>query len=248
MNETINVQLDHRTIREFKDEKLDDSILNKLLDVANRAPTSNGLQLSSIIKITDQEIKNQLAKNGEQEYMRRAPYLWIFIVDLFRNYTIATENGEENDQMIGFDRFMQGYNDAMIAAQNVTVAAETLGLGVNYFGNIHNNTQRVIDLLDLPKLTYPVVGLGFGLPNQEPQLKPRMSMDIKTFENHYEVYDNYMEKIADYDKEMTTYYDLRDANRRSDSFSSQIRKKQGSVIAQRDRMFETLVNQGFIIK
>lgn len=248
MNETINIQLDHRTIREFKDEKLDDSVLNTLLDVANRAPTSNGMQLSSIIRVTDQEIKDQLAINGQQEYMARAPHLWIFLVDLKRNYTIARENGEENDEMIGFDKFMQGYNDAMLAAQNVTVAAESLGLGVNYFGNIHNNTKKVIDLLNLPDLTFPAVGLGFGLANQEPQLKPRMSMDLKTFENHYEVYDNYMDKISDYDKEMTTYYDLRDKNRRSDSFSSQIKKKQGTVIAQRDQMFKALKDQGFIIE
>lgn len=247
MNETIKNQLDHRTIREFKNEKIDDSIIESLLDVANMSPSSNGMQLFSIIKITDQNLKEELAKNGLQEYMARAPYLWIFIVDLFRNYNIAKENYQENDEMIGFDKFIQGFTDAIIDAQNVAIACESLGLGVNYFGNIHNDTKKVIELLDLPKLTYPAVGLGFGLPNQEPQLKPRMDIDLKTFENSYQIFDNYNEKIADYDREMTTYYDLRDANRRVDSFSTQIPKKQGIVIANRDKMFETLLDQGFII-
>ena len=53
--------------------------------------------------------------------------------------------------------------------------------------------------------------------------------------------------IKEYDKEMTTYYDLRDNNRRSDSFSKEIPKKQGSVIKNRDKMFDTLLNQGFKI-
>ena len=248
MNETIKNQLDHRTIREFKNEKIDDSIIESLLDVANMSPSSNGMQLFSIIKITDQNLKEELAKNGLQEYMARAPYLWIFIVDLFRNYNIAKENYQENDEMIGFDKFIQGFTDSIIAAQNVSIAAESLGLGVNYFGNIHNNTKHIIELLNLPKLTYPAVGLGFGLANQKPQLKPRMDINLKTFENYYQVFDNYNEKISAYDKEMTTYYDLRDANRRVDSFSKQIPVKQGSLIANRNKMFETLIDQGFIVK
>ena len=248
MNETIKAQLEHRTIREFKDEKLDDSVINTLLDIANRAPTSNGMQFLTIIKVTDQQIKDELAKNGMQEYMARAPHLWVFVIDLYRNYQIAKENHEENDEMISFDKFMQGYNDALIAAQNVTVAAESLGLGVNYFGNIHNDTKKVIELLNLPELTFPGVGLGFGYPNQEPQLKPRMDIGIKSFEDKYKIFDNYNDKISEYDKEMTTYYDLRESNRRSDSFSTQIAKKQGSIIANRDEMFKVLLDQGFKIK
>jgi possible flavin reductase len=46
---------------------------------------------------------------------------------------------------------------------------------------------------------------------------------------------------------MTTYYDLRDSNRRSDSFSRQIPKKQGKLIANRDKMFKALLDQGFKI-
>lgn len=248
MKDVIDLALNHRTIREFTDQKIDDKTIEKLLDVANHSASSNGMQMFSIVRITDQNIKDQLADNGNQEYMRRAPELWIFVADLYRNYSIAKENGVENDEMISFDKFIQAFTDAIIGAQNVVAACESLGLGTNYFGNIHNDTQRIIDLLNLPKLTYPAVGLGFGYPNQNPQLKPRIPIELKTFENSYKVFNNYNEKIKAYDKEMTTYYDLRDANRRSDSFSLQIPKKQGSLIKNRDKMFETLEKQGFIVK
>lgn len=247
MKDVIDLALNHRTIREFTDQKVDDTTIEKLLDVANHSASSNGMQMFSIVRITDQNIKDQLADNGNQEYMRRAPELWIFVADLYRNYSIAKEKGVENDEMISFDKFIQAFTDAIIGAQNVVVACESLGLGTNYFGNIHNDTQRVIELLNLPKLTYPAVGLGFGYPNQNPQLKPRMPIELKAFENSYKVFDNYNEKIKDYDKEMTTYYDLRDANRRSDSFSLQIPKKQGSLIKNRGKMFETLEKQGFLV-
>lgn len=248
MNDNINIALNHKTIREFKDQKVDNDVVESLLEVANHSASSNGMQLFTIIRVTDQEIKDRLSEIGRQEYMRRAPELWIFVADLYRNYSIAKENGVQNDEMISFDKFIQAFTDSVIAAQNVVSSAESMGFGTNYYGNIHNSTQDVIDLLNLPKYTYPVVGLGFGYPNQNPQLKPRMPISLKSFTNTYRVFDNYNEKIKDYDTEMTTYYDLRESNKRSDSFSLQIPKKQGTLIAKRDKMFETLKKQGFIVE
>lgn len=247
MNQTIKNQLNHRTIREFTDEKIDETTINTLLDVVNMSASSNGMQNMSVIRITDPKIKEMLAENGNQEYMARATEFWIFIVDLNRNYQIAKEMGTENDNIISFDKFIQGFTDAIIAAQNLTVAVESLGLGANYFGNIHNDTKNVIEILKMPKLTYPAVGVGFGVPNQNPQIKPRLDIKLKTYENSYKTYDSYLDMIKNYDQEMTTYYDLRDSGRKSESFSSQISKKQGTSIKNRNKMFETLKEQGFIL-
>lgn len=247
MNETIKTQLGHRTIREFKDQAIPQADLEKLFDVINMTASSNGMQNSSVIRVTDQKIKDQLAEIGLQEYMRRAPELLIFIVDLYRNYNIAKEMKNENNIMIGFDKFMQGFTDACLAAQNFVVGAESMGYGANYFGNIHNNTKKVIELLDLPKYTFPVVGVGIGIPNQDPQLKPRMPMELKMFENGYKKFNSYLDAIKDYDEVMQTYYDLRDANNRVDAFSTQILKKQGSIISNREEMYQAFVDQGFII-
>lgn len=247
MRDVIKLAQNHKTIREFKDTKIDEKIIKDLLNVANHSATSNGMQLFTVIRITDKEIKNKLAAIGNQEYMSRAPELWIFIADLFRNYSIAKENNCANDEMISFDKFIQAFTDSVIAAQNVVTSAESLGLGTNYFGNIHNSTKEIINILDLPKYTYPALGLGFGYPNQDPQLKPRMPISLKAFINTYKIFDDYNKEIKEYDYEMTTYYDLRDKNRRSDSFSLQIPKKQGTIIGDRDKMFETLKEQGFIL-
>ncbi|MGO3018824.1 MAG: NADPH-dependent oxidoreductase [Anaerococcus sp.] len=245
MNETIKTQLNHRTIREFTEEKIPKENLEKLFDVINMTASSNGMQNFSIIRVTDQSLKDKLSEIGLQEYMRRAPELLIFIVDLYRNYEIAKELNNENDIMIGFDKFMQGFTDACLAAQNFVVGAESMGYGANYFGNIHNNTKKVIDLLNLPKYTFPVVGVGIGIPNQNPEIKPRMPLDLKMFENGYEKFDSYLDSIKDYDQVMQTYYDLRDANNRVDAFSTQVVKKQGSIIANREDMYKAFVNQGF---
>ena len=149
----------------------------------------------------------------------------------------------ENDM----DRFFQGFTDACLMAQNVVNAAESLGLGTVYYGSILNNPSRTIKLLKLPKRTFPVLGLGFGYPNQEPQLKPRMDMKLRMFENSYKCFDNYSEIIKEYDEIMQTYYDLRQANKRVDSFSNQVVSKLKNVNPLRQRMVDSIIEQGFFV-
>ena len=62
-----------------------------LIAVAQRTATSLGLQTSSIIRVTDHQIKQELAEVCNQEYVARVPELFIFIADLYRNSQIAKE-------------------------------------------------------------------------------------------------------------------------------------------------------------
>ena len=90
-----------------------------------------------------------------------------------------------------------------------------------------------------------VVGLGLGYPNQNPQLKPRMEMDLRLFENTYRRFDSYVEEIQDYDREMQTYYDLREANKRVDCFSDQVVARLKNLIPKRSEMINIMKKQGF---
>lgn len=89
MNEMIKKQLNHRTIREFKDKEIPRDVFDTLLKVAQRTATSTGMQQSSIIRVTDQGLKEAIAEVCNQDYVARAPELLIFIVDIHRNYQIA---------------------------------------------------------------------------------------------------------------------------------------------------------------
>lgn len=248
INTMIEKQLQHRTIREFKNMDLPREIVDTLMEVARRTATSNGLQAYSIIRITDPSIKKQLAEVCNQEYVARAPELWVFIVDQFRNNSIVKEKGSETRNAADMDKFFQGFTDACIAAQNVVNAAEAMDLGTVYFGSILNDPAKTCKILNLPKLTFPVVGLGLGYPNQNPQLKPRFENRLRVFENSYKIFDNYLDEIKDYDEEMTTYYDLRDANRRVDSFSDQVVDKLAISLPKRREMLKVIRQQGFDVQ
>jgi hypothetical protein len=172
----------------------------------------------------------------------------IFVVDQFRNNRIAKEKGAETENAADMDRFFQGFTDACLALQNVANAAEAMGLGVMYLGSILNDSARICELLKLPELTFPVLGLGIGYPNQNPQLKPRFENRLRVFENSYRVFDSYLEEIKEYDREMTTYYDLRNANRRVDSFSDQVVAKLNVAMPNRQGILEVIRRQGFKVQ
>lgn len=239
----IDVLLNHRTIREFKSSPMPPQQLSILLDIAKRTATSMGLQSFSIIRIVNPELKAAIAEVCNQEYVARVPELFIFIVDAYRNSRIAREQGITSDIERDSDRFFQGWTDAAIVAQNMVAAAELGGFGTVFFGSILNNVPKMIELLKLPELTFPVVGVGIGVPNQKPQLKPRMPREANVFDDSYTVFDSYLELLEDYDEEMEQYYDMRDTNRRVDSFTKQVAGKK--AVPLRQKLIQQAEAQGF---
>lgn len=249
MNSTIKHQLAHRTIREFTDKKVPAELLDEFISVIRQTASSTGMQTSSIIRVTDPEVKQKISEVCKQKYVAKAPELFIFIVDAYRNNKIAEGKMDKTyEASHDMDRFFQGWTDSCLAAQNLTNAVESEGLGAVYLGSVLNDTEKIIEILKLPELTFPVLGVAFGYPNQEPQLKPRMDMKLRLFENEYKKFDNYMEEIKDYDEVMQTYYDLREANKRVDSFSRQVVGKLENVIFERADLLNVAEKQGFKLK
>jgi len=245
INETIQTQLAHRTIREFKDQKIPHEVFEQLMEVARRTATSTGMQACSIIRVTDPDLKSRIAQVCNQEYVARAPELLIFVADQYRNNQIAKEKGHFIENARDMDRFFAAFTDACIMAQNVVTAAESMGLGTVYLGSILNDSEKICELLKLPELTFPVIGLGLGYPNQDPQLKPRMEMKLRVFENAYTVFKSYLDEIKEYDEEMRTYYDLRDPDRPVDSFSNQVVVRLKQYNPKRQKILNVIRKQGF---
>jgi nitroreductase len=242
---TIERQLEHRSIREFTGEPVSEAVLDALCNVINRTATSTGMQTFSVIRVTDPDLKRRISEVCAQEYLTRTTELFIFIVDAHRNARIARAQGYEGPEYRDMDRFFSGYTDAAIAAQNLTNAVESLGMGAVYFGSILNDQEAIIDILGLPELTFPVVGVGFGVPAQDPQIKPRMAIPMKFFENRYALPADFDEQLAAYDETMREYYDTRAGGRRSDTFSQQVIARLKGAIPKRAQMLRTVKKQGF---
>jgi FMN reductase (NADPH) len=76
-----------------------------------------------------------------------------------------------------------------------------MGLGFCYIGAIRNKPREVIQLLKLPHLTFPVVGMTLGWPLKAPMIRPRLPLEAVL---HWDAYDpkNEGEYLKKYDQEM----------------------------------------------
>ena len=246
MNETIQTQLNHRSIRAFKEQELTKEEVELLVDVARHTATSKFMQAYSIISITDPPLKAAFAAISKQPYVENNGHLFLFVVDYHRNVQLTKAQDRPAKLQGTADYFIAGLTDATIAAQNMVVAAESLGMGTVFLGSLHNDAQQIIDLLGLPEYTFPAVGLAVGWPNQEPQLKPRLPKEVMYMENHYQALENPLKDIESYDEEITGYYDTRDLNNRVDRFSKQVADKMETLPPKRLALLEVIQQQGFL--
>ncbi|MDO4432718.1 MAG: nitroreductase family protein [Aerococcaceae bacterium] len=240
-----NTLLERRSIRFFDNQPVETDKINTYLEVMNRTATSNSLQSCSAIRVTDPDKKAAIAKVCNQPYVATAPELWIFVVDMYRNARIAQQKGYDGEQYRSMDYFFQGAADAYLATQRVETAVQVDGLGAVFLGAILNDSSAMIDILALPELTFPLVGLAFGYPADAPQQKPRIPVAFKMNENTYQVHDDYLTLLAEYDSEMTHYYDTRLANQRTDAFTTQVVAKLESSRPSRAEILKIIRQQGF---
>ncbi|MEF3110926.1 nitroreductase NfsA [Raoultella sp. WB_B2P2-3] len=218
MTPTIELLRSHRSIRHFTDEPISDEQRAAIIASAQGASSSSFLQCTSIIRITDPCLREQLAAmSGGQQHVAQAAEFWLFCADFNRLLQICP------DAQLGLaEQLLLGAVDTAMLAQNALVAAESLGLGGVYIGGIRNSIEAVTELLPLPQHVLPLFGLCLGWPADNPDVKPRMPAAMLVHENGYQPVDD--DVLAQYDEQMAQYYRSRGSNARRDTWSDHIRR------------------------
>lgn len=187
-NKTIQDLYNRKSTRVFQDREISAEDKEAILRAAIMAPTAGNQQLYTILDIKEQKVKNRLAQTCDnQAFIAKAKMILIFCADYQRWYEGFVLAGcEPRKPREG--EFLLGVNDALIAAQNTVVAAESLGIGSCYIGDIMENYEIHKDLLGLPKYVFPATMLVFGYPTQQQKdrKKPkRLPIEYIVHENSY---------------------------------------------------------------
>ncbi|HLO18313.1 MAG TPA: nitroreductase family protein [Anaerolineales bacterium] len=197
MNQVIDVLMKRRSVRAYEEKEISADVKAEILKATLRAPTAGNLMLYSIVEVTDQKIKDRLAISCDnQPFIARAPMVWLFLADYQRwfDYFVASEveelckrkqipmrKPEEGDLFLACC-------DALIAAQNAVIAAESFGIGSCYIGDIMEQYETHKELFDLPQYTFPICLLVFGYPTPEQLKRPytkRFGEKFIFFQNQY---------------------------------------------------------------
>ena len=193
MNPTIETLLAHRSIREYKDQMIEDDILQQILKAACNGSTMGGMQLFSIIVTKDKAMMEKMAPfHFNQPMATGAPVILTFCADFHRFDRYCECRNTPTDAYHNLQAYQWAVTDALIAAQNACVAAESLGLGICWLGTITYNTPQFIDILQLPKHVVPVACIPMGYPaHPDTPLTPKISNSTSI---HHETYREYSEE------------------------------------------------------
>ncbi len=167
MNETITQLYKRKSVRSFTDRKIDDYEKELIITSALMAPSAGNQQLYTIIDVSDPQLKEKLSVTCDnQPFIAEAKFVLIFCADCLKWYDAYKSIGAE-PRLPGAGDLMLAVTDAAIAAQNAVTAAESLGIGSCYIGDIMENCEAHRELLSLPEYVFPCVMLVFGYPTQQ---------------------------------------------------------------------------------
>ena len=180
--------LTRRSIRRYADREVSEQLLNRLLTEASRTQTMGNLQLYSVVVTRSPEMKQKLAPaHFNQPMVTQAPVVLTICADFNRTSTWARCRKADP----GYDNFLSFLNaatDALLYTQTLCNLLDEEGLGYCFLGTTIYQPEPIIELLNLPKLTFPVATLTVGWPDEEPAQSDRLPMESFV---HNETYNDY---------------------------------------------------------
>lgn len=195
MNQTIRLINERISLRRYAPGPIDPAHIDTIIHSAIRAPTAANMMLYSIVNVVDQAKKDVLAETCGHSFIAQAPLVLLFLADMQRWYDYydafgvpeyCQERGIEY-QTPAASNLMMSCCDALIAAQNTVLAAESLGIGSCYIGDImgHNKEHRA--LFQLPRWAFPIalVCYGYYPDGVERKLNTRFDQQFICFEDTY---------------------------------------------------------------
>jgi len=187
-NETLDALRARKSVRVFTAEPVTQAEYAALIEAAMQAPTAGAQQLYTILHITDAARRARLAELCDhQPFIAKAPLVLTFVADCDRWYRTYQAAGLTVRQP-GPGDLVLACADAVIAAQNTVVAAQALGLGSCYIGDILENCDAVRQLLGLPEFAMPAVLVVYGYPTQQQRDRPKPARFARSHIVHENTY------------------------------------------------------------
>lgn len=188
MNNTIKELFERKSTRTYQDKEISLEDKELILKAATQAPSAGNMQLYSIIDVTDQKIKDELAiLCDNQPFIANAKMVLVFLADYSKWYN-AFVYANCKPRKLDVGDLQLSTVDAVIACQNAVVAAQSLGIGSCYIGDIIENHDKMVKLLNLDSHVVPACMAVFGYPaeNELKVNKPkRVDLKYTVFENSY---------------------------------------------------------------
>ena len=193
----VQTTLLHRaSLRQYDSTPLSEEDREQILLAAERAPTAGNMMLYTILEVRDQRTKDILAETCDhQPFIARAPLVLLFLADFQRWQDFYAASGVRELCALRGEPFRTPQEsdlllaccDALVAAQNTVLMAESRGIGSCYIGDILEQYERHQELFSLPPWAFPIALLCYGRPpaGYRQNLRPRLDRRFFVQQDRY---------------------------------------------------------------
>ena len=173
MHPILQSLYDRKSVRAYTQQEIPEEAVRTILTAATQAPSPGNQQLYTIFRVTAPEAKHVLSESCDhQPFIEQAKLVLIFCADCRKWYNAFLEAGAQPRQPDVGDLLL-AVSDANIAAQNAVTAAEALGIGSCYIGDIMENIETQRKILSLPRYVFPAAMLVFGYPTEQQKTRQK---------------------------------------------------------------------------
>jgi nitroreductase len=169
-NDVIELIMNRASLRSYTDEVPSDEVIATVVRAGQQAPFS--MQMCSVI----------LEREGKIPW--GAPLNFIICADVHRIGLIAKKRGWDL-RMNDVTLLLFAIQDAACMAQNMVIAAESLGMGSCFIGAAPMLAPKIIERYKLPPKVFPLVMLVMGYPAEKKPTRPRYPVSFTLFEKEY---------------------------------------------------------------
>jgi len=176
-----------RSIRRFKAKPVAEADVMRIVECGQRAPSACSLQTYSTIWVKDENKRRILWEAcGKQSFILEAPVTLVPCADIRKIMQIMKRkaHGTCFEKGLGYRTKLFAIIDAALAAENMVLAAEALGLGSVFAGGALGN-PKVREALNLPKGVLPISLLCIGHQDENPPIRPRLQVNTTLFIDAY---------------------------------------------------------------
>ena len=238
----------HRSIRNYKNDPVPQKVLELILDAGVRASNTGNMQAYSVIVTKEPELREKLWEaHFKQDMVKKAPVHITFCADLNR-FSAWCKMREAEPGYDNFLWFMNSAIDALLASQNMVLEAEANGLGACYLGTATYNADKILEILNLPKLVVPVAAIVIGYPDANPPLTSRLPLESVVHEETYQDYhEDKINKIYSERESSEETKNLLEVNKKENlaKIFTDIRYKKGDNEFFSEKYLKVIRDQGF---
>ena len=174
MNETIDTILKRRSVRVYSEEQVNQADLDTIIKAGLYAPSACNMQPWHFTVIQNKELIETLGLESKKEFLNSENELFRKMAEnekyniFYHAPTIIVISGEKKAEMPQVD--------CALATQNISIAAESLGLGTCIIGLIaflfqSARVDKFIEKLEIPEGYEPYYAITIG-HKKLPDLKP----------------------------------------------------------------------------